>query len=198
MFGGVGKSIASTEEPTGRWPANIIHDGSDEVLAAFPDAAGQQGFVGEKNGDRPSINTYGDYGPRPDTPPRGDSGSAARFFYTAKTSRSERNAGCYDVELSDTYSEDSPTPMRDQRKQSTRGNNHPTVKPVDLMRYLCRLVTPPNGVILDPFTGSGSTGIAALEEGFEFIGIELSQEYCEIARKRIEFSNPLFNIVEIA
>jgi site-specific DNA-methyltransferase (adenine-specific) len=89
---------------------------------------------------------------------KGDSGSAARFFYCAKASKADRG---------DT-------------------NNHPTVKPTDLMRYLCRLVTPPNGIVLDPFTGSGSTGKAAILEGFQFIGIEREAEYVEIARARIE------------
>ena len=87
-----------------------------------------------------------------------DTGSAARFFYCAKASKKDRGDG----------------------------NNHPTVKPTDLMRYLCRLVTPPGGVVLDPFMGSGSTGKAAMLEGFRFIGCELSPEYAEIANKRIE------------
>jgi DNA modification methylase len=106
----------------GRWPANLIHDGSDEVVAGFP----------------------------------GD-GSAARFFYCAKASKSDRE----------------------------NGNTHPTVKPTDLMRYLCRLVTPPGGVVLDPFMGSGSTGKAAVLEGFRFIGCELSPEYMAIAEARV-------------
>ena len=87
----------------------------------------------------------------------GDSGSAARFFYCAKASKRDRD----------------------------EGNGHPTVKPTDLMRYLCRLVTPPGGLVLDPFMGSGSTGKAALLEGFRFIGIEREPEFCEIARSRI-------------
>ena len=142
----------------GRWPANIIHDGSDEVVSMFPDATGQQGFVGEKNGDRPSINTYGDFGPRPDTFPRGDSGSAARFFYTAKASQDERGTG----------------------------NNHPTVKPLDLMRYLCKMLCPPSGgILLDPFMGSGSTIIAGRRFYQHCIGIELEEKYAEIAAKRL-------------
>jgi site-specific DNA-methyltransferase (adenine-specific) len=86
-----------------------------------------------------------------------DSGSAARFFYCAKTSKSERG----------------------------EGNSHPTVKPIALMRYLCKLVTPPGGVILDPFMGSGSTGLAAIREGFEFIGIELNPDYIKMANSRL-------------
>jgi DNA modification methylase len=107
-------------EQLGRWPANLIHDGSDEVV----------GLLNE----------------------------AARFFYCAKSSKKDRG----------------------------EGNNHPTVKPTDLMRYLCRLVTPPNGIVLDPYMGSGSTGKAAVLEGFSFIGIEMNAEYYAIARTRIK------------
>jgi hypothetical protein len=103
----------------GRWPANFIHDGSEEVTDLL--------------------------------------GSAARFFYCAKASKRDRD----------------------------EGNHHPTVKPTDLMRYLCRLVTPPDGLVLDPFMGSGSTGKAAVLEGFRFIGIEREAEYVAIAQARI-------------
>jgi site-specific DNA-methyltransferase (adenine-specific) len=106
--------------PAGRWPANLIHDGSDEPCALLSDAA--------------------------------------RFFYCAKASKADRG----------------------------EGNGHPTVKPTELMRYLCRLVTPPGGVVLDPFMGSGSTGKAAMLEGFRFIGIEREAEYLEIARHRVQ------------
>ena len=104
----------------GRWPANLIHDGSEEVIGLF--------------------------------------GTSARFFYCAKANKSDRE----------------------------EGNKHPTVKPTTLMRYLCRLVTPSGGTILDPFAGSGSTGKAAKMEGFSFVGVEREKEYCEIAKKRIE------------
>jgi DNA modification methylase len=104
----------------GRWPANLIHDGSDEVEAVL--------------------------------------GEAMRFFYCPKPSKAERG----------------------------EGNAHPTVKPVGLMRYLCRLVTPPGGIVLDPFCGSGTTGVAAALEGFDFAGIEREAEYLEIARRRLE------------
>ncbi len=153
-----GRREATLElKPEGRWPANLIHDGSDEVLAAFPQATGQQGAVGPQYGDKASVNAYGDFGPRQDFQPRGDTGSAARFFYCAKASKADRG----------------------------EGNAHPTVKPTDLMRYLCRLVTPPGGIVFDPFAGSGSTGKGAVLEGFNFIGIELDAEYAEIARARI-------------
>jgi site-specific DNA-methyltransferase (adenine-specific) len=108
-----------------RWPANLIHDGSDEVTLLFP-------MTGKDK-------------------------SAARFFYCAKASRSERG----------------------------NGNNHPTVKPVNLMAYLCRLVTPRDGVVLDPFTGSGTTGVAAIREGFRFIGIEREEAYFNLSKSRV-------------
>ena len=108
----------------GRFPANLIHDGSQEVMDLFPES-------GEK--------------------------SPSRFFYCAKASKKDRD----------------------------EGNNHPTVKPTALMAYLCRLITPPNGVVLDPYMGSGSTGKAALREGFSFVGIELDKDYYEIAKARV-------------
>ena len=145
-------------KPGGRWPANLIHDGSDEVVRLFPQTTGgssgprvatrerSKGWCNPSPGDGvAAIDSYG------------DTGSAARFFYTAKASRDDRS----------------------------NGNTHPTVKPTDLMRYLCRLVTPPGGVVLDPFMGSGSTGKAAMLEGFEFIGIEREVQYHAIAERRI-------------
>ncbi|QHB33086.1 site-specific DNA-methyltransferase [Yersinia canariae] len=121
-------SIARQGNPDGRWPANVIHDGSDAVLAMFP---------------------Y--------TPQQVEINSASRFFYCAKASKKDRD----------------------------EGNNHMCVKPSELMRYLCRLVTPPGGTVLDPFMGSGSTGKAAAMEGFSFVGIEREADYVEIARRRI-------------
>jgi hypothetical protein len=140
----------------GRWPANLIHDGSDEVVGLFPAEArssccggkGANAKPGYGGGFKPFDSSANQYY---------DSGSAARFFYTAKASRDDRSDG----------------------------NTHPTVKPTDLMRYLCRLVTPPGGTVLDPFMGSGSTGKAAMLEGFEFIGIEREPQYFAIAEQRI-------------
>jgi hypothetical protein len=140
-------------ESLGRWPANLIHDGSDEVVGLFPQAGGGYG----KRGAARQMEGWG-MGGHNETVGYGDSGSAARFFYCAKASKTDRGDG----------------------------NAHPTVKPTELMRYLCRLVTPPGGVVLDPFMGSGSTGKAAALEGFRFIGIEREAEYLEIARGRIE------------
>jgi len=297
----------------------LPNPGSEEVLACFPESNGQMGAVGPQHGERPSINTYGDWGPRPDCQPRLDSGSAARFFYSAKASKADRNEGLYGqetviIQWSETTErpkwdcEDrkvklqvdvatspprvisvsgitsktaiewsmmlfgsEPTalcrtgttfttkttlnqttglttlsyfqnlltsvctrdasletesggslaesaepgtlslrttnarmasalgvapaalPMLLRISASERRSEHPTVKPTDLMRYLCRLVTPKGGTVLDPFMGSGSTGRGAIREGFSFIGIEIDPEYCEIARVRIHADAPLFS-----
>lgn len=174
-------------DPAGRWPANLMHDGSDEVLQAFPHSHGQKASV---TGAEPSNTLRAVYdglaGDRSPMAPRGDTGSSARFFYCAKASRADRNEG--------TASGDSPAvatsaTMRERENanwQQRNGNHHPTVKPTELMAYLCRLVTPPGGLVLDPFMGSGSTGKAAIREGFRFTGIERESEYVEIARKRIQ------------
>ena len=181
----VNANIAKAEA-LGRWPANVIHDGSDEVLAAFPDAPGQQ--RPSCDAQRTQANTYGAvtdngkaYAPRSEIET-----SAARFFYCAKASRADRNDGLPDP---------GPrlkkgTTLRDVEVAAAAGelsgNFHPTVKPTDLMAYLCRLVTPPEGTVLDPFMGSGSTGKAAMREGFRFIGIDMTPEYVEIAKARIQ------------
>ena len=124
----------------------------------------------------------------------GDTGSAARFFYCAKASKADRDEGCErlaaihrangnkwtDQDYRVTSGERPPS-----AESGPRRNHHPTVKPATLMRYLCRLVTRPGGIVLDPFTGSGSTGKGAVLEGFRFIGIEREAEYVEIARARI-------------
>ena len=197
---GLQKSGRSGSHARGRWPANVLHDGSDEVIAAFPDAKGQQGFVGAKHGDRPSVNTYGDFGPRPNTPPRGDSGSAARFFWSPKASRADRNEGLQGMSQSvvSVWGGDEDDLSAGKKSTVPRANHHPTVKPTDLMRYLCRLVTPPGGTVLDPFMGSGSTLKAAELEGFSAIGMELSAEYVEIARRRIAGDAPMFSDVVVA
>ena len=166
----------------GRWPANVIHDGSDEVLAAFPEAPGQ--LAKASTSTRAFQNVYGDMARGSvGADPRADSGTAARFFYCAKASRADRHAGL-----------ENPGPqlktnctLRQVETAELRGNIHPTVKPTALMRYLCRLVTPPGGLVLDPFLGSGSTGRGAVLDGFDFIGIEKDVEhgYVAIAEARI-------------
>lgn len=178
-------------DPSGRWPANLIHDGSDEVRAAFPDAKGQQGKLtgSEPSGKMGSANTYGKMDRRHAADPRVDSDvSAARFFYCAKTSRKDRNDGLEDPGPQFKQG----TTLRMVENTDTAGNNHPTVKPTDLMAYLCRLVTPVGGTVLDPFMGSGSTGKAAMREGFKFIGCELDPAYMAIAMARIEHESSKF------
>jgi len=151
-------------ETLGRFPANLIHDGSDEVTSMFPhtksgkltpdmNVKASTGWAGGSTANRVK-NTF-----------TGDEGSAARFFYCAKTSKKDRNEGLDDFE---------------------KKNNHPTVKPTDLMRYLVTMVTPKGGTTLDPFMGSGSTGRGAKLGGFNFIGIELDPDYLDIAKARID------------
>lgn len=150
------KGTGAVYTETGRWPANIIHDGSDEVISAFPKSKGQLGKA--KNGGKKNGEVFGDfkenvtYNPEP----RGDSGSAARFFYSAKATKEDRAS-----------------------------SKHPTVKPVSLMRHLCKLVTPPGGIVMDPFAGSGTTLQAAIEEGFYPIGIEREKEYFDDITNRL-------------
>lgn len=198
--GGIWKTDSQAQaqaqaQELGRWPANLIHDGSEEVLAAFPEAPGQQRSVGPEHGEKASINTFGDYGPRDTFNPRGDSGSAARFYYCAKADRHDRNDGLRGREkkpLNWSSGTQSPGTFQAPGTDRSSENHHPTVKPTDLMRYLCKLVTPKGGTVLDPFMGSGSTLKAAELEGFSAVGIEIDPEYCEIARRRIASDAPLF------
>jgi site-specific DNA-methyltransferase (adenine-specific) len=188
-------TVASSE--LGRFPANVIHDGSDEVLAGFPAQAGAGGkasgptlrdgntsvargkFNGLAAGKEPAFHN--------------DSGSAARFFYCAKASRSDRNDGLAEFAkkpLLWSAGTKNPGSFQSEGTEKAAQNPHPTVKPTDLMRYLCRLITPPGGHVLDPFLGSGSTGRGAVMEGFDFTGIELTEEYVPIARARIAAVHP--------
>jgi site-specific DNA-methyltransferase (adenine-specific) len=181
----------------GRFPANFIHDGSDEVVNSFPEtkATGSGKVSGfRKGGD--SKNSVGISGVKSAADGFSDSGSAARFFYCAKTSKADRNEGLDEFERkakifngqSDKPSGNAKGSVEDKFSTQPSANNHPTVKPTELMRYLVRLITPPEGTVLDPFMGSGSTGKACAYEGFDFIGIDQSAEYVEIARARIEFA----------
>lgn len=162
----------------GRWPANLIHDGSDEVLSAFPQAPGQLAKASTSDTQRAGQNTYGAMS-------RGSTGqeprieldkSAARFFYCAKASSADRNLGLGEVGPQFTQG----STLRDAEilnaSGDRKGNFHPTVKPTALMRYLVRLVTPPGGTVLDCFGGSGSTGVAAILEGFDSIVIERDED----------------------
>jgi site-specific DNA-methyltransferase (adenine-specific) len=185
-----GVAVKNSEPHTqGRFPANLIHDGSEEVVGLFPQT-NSGGFCGTTqqptNGQSKGKERQRT---REDRLP--DSGSAARFFYCAKASKADRDEGCKGMELVRTggmqaTADGSMLTSSGNERVTARANHHPTVKPTDLMRYLCRLVTPPNGTVLDPFMGSGSTGKAAILEGFRFIGIEREAEYLEIARARID------------
>jgi site-specific DNA-methyltransferase (adenine-specific) len=190
--GGVNDNGGSTHQ--GRWPANVIHDGSDEVVALFPTNTNISKGVRGRGSDiyangKGFANTLAEVG---QDIGYGDSGSAARFFYCAKASKRDRNEGLDGFEAKrdhDGRQEGGVGGSNPRNRTNTaKVNHHPTVKPTELMRYLCRLVTPPKGIVLDPFMGSGSTGKAAMYEGFEFIGIELTDEYLPIAKARIEFA----------
>lgn len=123
-------------------------------------------------------------------------GHAARFFYCPKASKADRNYGCDNLpeataaEMVDRAegSDGMNSPRAGAGRTSGARNTHPTVKPIELMRYLCRLVTPPGGTVLDPFSGSGTTGVAAVWEGFNFIGAEMEEKSAEIANARIMFA----------
>lgn len=189
-----------TGSDAGRWPANLIHDGSDEVRAVFPSAKGQLAIASSEGTARAGQNTYGAMARRSTgLTPRVDLDSnAARFFYCAKTSKADRNGGMNDApsasagEMTGGRAEGSSglnSPRAGAGRTAGGQNHHPTVKPTELMGYLCRLVTPPGGTVLDPFMGSGSTGKAALREGFHFIGFEQNPEYYEIAKQRVRGKN---------
>ena len=184
MFGG-GKGKPTNDIATldaGRWPANLIHDGSDEVVGLFPEC---KPATSRTAGSGVGMFAHGSKEPGT---VYADSGSAARFFYCAKASKADRDEGCEGLEARKGHSNYGS--IQEFSSNPPRRNHHPTVKPTDLMRYLCRLVTPPGGIVLDPFTGSGSTGKAALLEGFRFVGIEREAEYVEIARARIAAAKP--------
>lgn len=179
------------EHQLGRWPANIVHDGSDEVVAAFPDREGAT-----SNGRKGAQGLYEDgIGSSAQKPGYADSGSAARFFYCAKASRADRDAGLatFETKTVDVLAGHRSRRMEEVKRPdgappATGKNTHPTVKPTSLMQWLCRLVTPPGGTILDPFMGSGSTGKSAVLEGFQFIGCEREDEYMPIAQARIQWA----------
>jgi site-specific DNA-methyltransferase (adenine-specific) len=216
---GNGWNNRMTQQPpssAGRWPPNLLHDGSDEVTACFPVTHGaghaRDASEGTHRGYHDGVTNFSG------APAMrfGDTGSASRFFsalpldaddvatqrvmYCAKASRSDREQGLEGLEErrpAEVYGNGMNGPTRfDPSLHTAEGvaarashhvrNHHPTVKPTALMRWLVRLVTPPGGVVLDPFMGSGSTGKAATIEGFDFIGIELEAEYLNIARRRIE------------
>ena len=184
---------------SGRFPANIIHDGSEEATGGMPKTKGCQG-KGFKKGDYKSsaVNTTFSRG---DCVPYNDFGSASRYFYCAKASKRDRDEGLDEFEektkVFNGKSQSSSKEIKDVEKRFTTRlrNTHPTVKPTALMQYLVRLVCPKGSVILDPFMGSGSTGKATAYEnkdrnaGYSFIGIEQDEQYLEIAKARIKYAN---------
>ena len=184
-----GEEYRSKRHQRGRWPANVVHDGSEEVVGLFPRTVSGVMKAGQQRQRSRGRGGYHDGFPNEATvnDTYGDVGSAARFFYCAKASRAEREAGLSGEEKPLHWSSgaENPGAFQSDGTKKTARNNHPTVKPIALMRWLCRLVTPPDGLILDPFCGSGSTGVAASLEGFLFVGIDDDAEFCEIARKRI-------------
>ncbi len=154
-------------DPRGRFPANVMHDGSDVVKDIFPNSklGSSKPHIVKSNIEK--YEGWGNISNKNEMVGYGDEGSAARYFYCPKVSKNERN--------------------------NAEKNTHPTVKPVELMKYLCRLVTPKGGTVLDPFMGSGSTGMAAKDEGFDFIGIEKEKEYFDICQSRIKKTAPLMD-----
>jgi len=181
------------EVPQGRWPANVILDETSGALLDEMSGVRTTGRLSPHHGNgalprkdaggfRQGTKVNREYG--------GDSGGASRFFYCPKASRSERNAGCEGLEakVKDAeYRQPTGNPLVDRIHGCGKeaANHHPTVKPVALMSWLVRLISPPGGIVLDPFMGSGTTGVAAVQEGREFIGIEREPEYLEIAEARI-------------
>ena len=183
------------DNPLGRFPANLIHDNSEEVRECFPDTGISRGgktgggFGFGKENQKTSK----------DDPGFGDSGNASRFFksiiYQAKASKSERNKGCEGLEEKEEVYPGINTFDESGNRLRADGsvipplkskNNHPTVKPIALMEYLIKMVTPKGGIVLDPFAGSGSTLVAAKQNGFQYIGIELTPEYIPIIEARLE------------
>ena len=153
--GAIGRHAYSAHD-AGRWPANLVLD--EEAAAMLDEQSGERDSTRSNGNDNNGVRGFGSFGVGGGTSnDYRDKGGASRFFYCAKASREERG----------------------------EGNNHPTVKPLDLMRWLVRLVTPPGGIVLDPFSGSGTTGCAAKAEGFRFVGFDSDAHYCEIANARI-------------
>jgi DNA modification methylase len=170
------KMTGGSGSDAGRWPANVLLD--EEAARMLDEQSGESVSSGGRNGrglDGTIYGRFADRGPCANSGGVGDSGGASRFFYTAKASRSERDAG-----------------LDYLPETTTRRNHHPTVKPVALMRWCVRLVTPPGGTVLDPFCGSGSTGVAALSEGFGFVGTDREADFLDITRGRLQHVAPMF------
>lgn len=187
---------ATTDTTKGRWPANVVHDGSPEVVAAFPDAPGQQYATGPQY-ERSQNNVTFKISGVSAAQPRGDSGSAARFFASFNGRDGEASAERRYTDEGATSFSALPGARRDKEPPARffytakadgddrLGSKHPTVKPLDLMQYLVRLVTPKGGVVLDPFAGTGTTGEAAFREGMRAVLIEREPEYQADIRRRM-------------
>lgn len=170
----------------GRWPANVMLD--EEAAALLDEQTGVTKSSARVRNNQASSGESGIYGLRApvDTNGHDDSGGASRFFYTSKASTRQRNAGLHALGERDVHRYGAGIGEGHAPEAPVReGNYHPTVKPLDVMRWLCRLVTPPGGVVLDPFTGSGTTGMAAIAEGLAFVGCEMDPEFLKIADTRI-------------
>ena len=183
---------------SGRFPANLIHDGSQEVLELFPQVGSKSLPIRKTSNTGGTGNCYTTTNDNiGNVVGYGDVGSAARFFYCAKASKSERNKGCEGLEEKQNLQgldnrgrtiirEDGTKTLVERFSKTPSTNNHPTVKPIALMKYLIKLVTPKGGIVLDPFAGSGSTLVAAQELGYESIGIELTADYIPIIEARLQ------------
>ncbi len=184
------------DDGKGRWPANIIFD--EEAARMLDEQSGvlKSGSIEPHHKFKKEANCYGNYSARTGLKMEGDKGGASRFFYCAKASSAERNAGLANLPEKSLRYDDRRASSHDifntegcNRNTDNRPvkNHHPTVKPLKLMEYLIKLVMPPkDGILLDPFAGSGTTILAAQNLGVKAIGIEKSEEYCEIARARIK------------
>jgi site-specific DNA-methyltransferase (adenine-specific) len=180
----------------GRWPANIIldpytaelldHQSGTSTSKSANKGLQVSGQAGGLGGSKPNYKDGTDT-----VRGHNDSGGASRFFYVAKASKRDRNEGLEEletkvIEIGDERPSGNSWERRGKGQDTPRQNFHPTVKPTSLMEYLIKLVTPPNGTVLDPFTGSGSTGKAAILQGFDFIGIEMTEEYLPIIEGRLK------------
>jgi len=185
-YGDFEKNLATPPNAAGRFPANLIHDGSQEVLDLFPET--KSGALKPYKENHENASSYSMARDKTFTQ-SASQGSAARFFYCAKASKKDRDEGLDGFEekkVNTLNGYKKPSEGRTANKSGgVKKNNHPTVKPTALMSYLCRLITPTGGTVLDPYMGSGSTGKAAIKEGFDFIGCELDPDYFNIAETRI-------------
>lgn len=189
MKGKGNSGVGNYQTHQGRFPANLILDDVAGEMLDEQSGDCKTGNIkkGTLQGFGKGRNTYGE-GCVPREYQTDIAGGASRFFYCAKPSKRERNQG---LELEKEFVDDGRKKKIDNpylRGKTARINTHPTVKAISLMRYLVRMITPPKGIILDPFAGSGTTGCAAIEEGFNFIGIELDKKDCQIARSRMQYS----------